>query len=443
MPARATDQALKGFYQRLHEAPLDAQQQGDVLLYEPIYQSPGGAESPQVDPVERMARHIKWTEGESLQLFSGFRGAGKTTELLRLKQHLQSHGYLVLYANALDYVNPAGMLDISDLLVYLAGSLYDKLVEAHAADGKPLPIKSFWERLRKIFKEIQFNDVSLSAGADIKAALRRTPSFRQRMQDALAPHMSRLKIEVDDYFRTAAAVIRSTRPEQSPEIVLLFDSLEQIRGTASIEREVQRSVETVFGSHSDKLRLPDVHIVYTVPPWLKFVSPGTGPICLLPTIKQWQRDDARTPYSPGNIALRNILLRRLGPPGFAQLFGDESQADKLVAYCGGHVRDLLLLLRHVLLLARQLPVTDQVIDQATAEVRRHYTSGISVEDAIWLARISRSRAADQETSADVGRLTRFLDTHTVLYLVNGEEWYDVHPLVRNAVQQMVARNVTP
>jgi len=33
----------------------------------------------------------------------------------------------------------------------------------------------------------------------------------------------------------------------------------------------------------------------------------------------------------------------------------------------------------------------------------------------------------------VGRLSRFLDTHLVLYLTNGEDWYDVHPLIRDEV----------
>jgi hypothetical protein len=40
---------------------------------------------------------------------------------------------------------------------------------------------------------------------------------------------------------------------------------------------------------------------------------------------------------------------------------------------------------------------------------------------------------------DVSRLTRFLDTHFVLYLRNGEEWYDIHPLIREEVQAIVDR----
>ena len=41
------------------------------------------------DPVERLRKHIIWTSIESFQLFSGFSGSGKTTQLRRLQQDLE------------------------------------------------------------------------------------------------------------------------------------------------------------------------------------------------------------------------------------------------------------------------------------------------------------------------------------------------------------------
>ena len=46
--------------------------------YVPLYQDP---ELVRFDPVDALARAIKWTSGESVQLLSGFRGTGKSTEL--------------------------------------------------------------------------------------------------------------------------------------------------------------------------------------------------------------------------------------------------------------------------------------------------------------------------------------------------------------------------
>jgi hypothetical protein len=40
-------------------------------------------------------------------------------------------------------------------------------------------------------------------------------------------------------------------------------------------------------------------------------------------------------------------------------------------------------------------------------------------------------------AAPVNRLSRFIDNHSVLYFVNGDEWYDVHPLIRDEIAEVV------
>ena len=116
------------------------------------------------------------------------------------------------------------------------------------------------------------------------------------------------------------------------------------------------------------------------------------------------------------------------------------RAGRLIELCGGHFRDLLLLLRETLLRAKALPVDDATVDRAIVRVRSNFLP-ISIADAQWLAEIERERATLLKTTdaAEIQRLTRFLDTHVVLYLKNGDEWYDVHPLVRNEVKLIVER----
>jgi hypothetical protein len=88
----------KKIYQRLDPyialKPDDANYQE---LYYPIYDAPGCE-----DPVRLLQDHIELVGSESLQMFSGFRGSGKTTELFRLQKSLQQQGYVVIYADALD-----------------------------------------------------------------------------------------------------------------------------------------------------------------------------------------------------------------------------------------------------------------------------------------------------------------------------------------------------
>lgn len=93
----------------------------DDPLYEPLY-----AAVP-ADPVELIAKNINLEEVESLNFISGFRGAGKTTELFRLRKQLEGDGCFVLYANALDYLLPTEPVEISDFLLVLAGSFSEAL----------------------------------------------------------------------------------------------------------------------------------------------------------------------------------------------------------------------------------------------------------------------------------------------------------------------------
>src|SRR5437016_5114414 len=99
MPLRESQKQLrKEIYGRLTDRPLEP----DDPLYLAIYEQRGWE-----DPIRLLEDHIELSAGESLQLFSGFRGSGKTTELLRLKQRLEKADYLVLYSDFLNYVNPS------------------------------------------------------------------------------------------------------------------------------------------------------------------------------------------------------------------------------------------------------------------------------------------------------------------------------------------------
>lgn len=439
MHSLPSPQLLKHLYSRLHDPPLDIMKPDDRELYVPLYESGEDPLQPEIDPVARLLRRIQLSQEQSIQFFSGFRGAGKSTELLRLRQVLSKENYIVIYANALNYINETGVLDISDLLILVAGAFSDGIKDDSVL-GRKINQPPFWDRLTTYLKglDFKFGEISISAGLQLKASLKNSPSFRQRMQAALSPHIASLKTEVDKYIEASLKEIRSYQPDASKEVVFLFDSLEQIRGTVSLENDVQRSVETVFGSHVDKLSLPGLHMVYTVPPWLRFLGTPRVPLVILPSIKQWNRDGSVC--ENGNEALRQILLKRLETPGVEQLLdGDIRRADPLINNCGGHVRDLLHLLRQVLLAVKQLPVSEQVIARAVEEVRWEYSAGLALDDAKWLDRIARFRAADHHLG-DIGRLSRFLDTHTVLYFVDDLEWYDVHPLVREEVAKMLKRN---
>lgn len=102
------------------------------------------------DPVQKISTLIDFDGVESIRLFSGFRGSGKTTELLRLKRDLEQNGYFVLYADALNYVNAAEPIEITDLLMVMAGAFSDALEENLK---KNIVHETYWDRLLTFLKK--------------------------------------------------------------------------------------------------------------------------------------------------------------------------------------------------------------------------------------------------------------------------------------------------
>ena len=94
----------------------DALQPGNEL-YEPLYNGDPA------DPVQLIYDDIPLAEVESLSYIFGVPRGGQDDELFRLKKPLETSGHFVAYANALDYLLPTETVEISDVLLVLAGSV--------------------------------------------------------------------------------------------------------------------------------------------------------------------------------------------------------------------------------------------------------------------------------------------------------------------------------
>jgi hypothetical protein len=283
----------------------------------------------------------------------------------------------------------------------------------------------------------------LKAGVDLKLELKTASSFRQHLQRVLNSELSLLQQQATDFYADA---VKRIRLEKGPDanIVFLFDQLEQMRGGLLTEQAVISSVERVFTLHLDRLRIQNVHVVYATPPWLKFVARGFD-VVLLHTLHLWERDEPRSPTTGNLDRFRSVVQRRLGDDGLSRLFGAGAQKrqrmlDSLITMSGGHIRDLLRLLREVVLAAASggtMPVSDRIVETAINYVRRQFTT-ISREDARRLADVAsqRTHGLPSTESREIAWLSRALDDHSVLYFVNDEEWFDIHPLLREEVNRL-------
>ena len=423
---------LKRFFQNLVDESLDPTDDRYVALYE----NPDLAD---VDPVDLLANAIEWT-AESVQLFSGYRGTGKSTELKRLKARLEKSGYLVFLCDVEDYLNLSTPVDVSDFLMVVAG-MFDEAVSGRLKDdGHPPLEEGYWERFRTFWSGLRIADPNFNV-AGIRANLKSDPTFKEQLQRHMGGHLGALVADVRAFLQGCVRCLRDSYGDR--EVVLLLDSIEHMRGTLANAEDVHSSVEQLFSAHSEQLHLPSLHVIYTVPPYLKIRYPNVdalyapGGLIVLPACKLYRQDNDRTPIKTNLDAMERIVRQR---GDWHRLLGDDNRTllDRLMRNSGGHLRDLLHLLRQVLLRAKELPVPEKTVDAAISQIRSAFLP-IPNRDALWLAEITDSHQVVLEDMVDLPALARFFDTHLVLCYRNGEEWYDVHPLVREHVRTLAER----
>ena len=421
------NQFLKAFFNAVSNRPLEPDDKRYVSLYD--------AALTDADPVRQLAQAVEWAT-ESVRLFSGYRGAGKSTELRRLKRQLEESGHLVFLCDMEDYLNLSTAVDVSDFLMAVAGSFDDAIRDEHGS--AVASSENYWQRLEGFLTSLKVDGVSVAA-AGFKASLQSDPTFKHRLQERMAGHLGALVADVRQFCADRVAALRTHANAPDRKVVLLLDSVEHIRGTFANAADVQSSVENLFANHAEKLRIPDMHIVYTVPPYLKVRFPNIGQLYdeggleILPSFKLHEQDG--TPIAQAYDTFEQVVRKR---GDWQRLLGqDPAVLHHVIRNSGGHLRDLLGLLARVALLARTLPVPERTVATAISRRKAEFLP-IPNDDARWLASICQTHKAELRKLQELPSLARFFDTHLVLCYRNGDEWYDVHPLIKQHVQMQAA-----
>ncbi len=423
---RSEDDAfLKQFYRQLMDRPLDP---ASDKLYVPLYEGPDAIGD---DPVRLLEQAIRWLPGESVRLLSGFRGTGKSTELRRLRSRLRDAGYLVLLVDLEDYINLTTRVDVSDFLIAITGAFGEALASPELLGENPAS-EGYWTRVSEFMRKTNITVPDVTP-VGIKVNLKSDPSFRQQVQEQMVGHLGALVKNVRAFFAECLERLRDKHGKEA-EVVFIVDSAEHIRGTSVNAEEVQASVVTLFAGHADKLHIPGVHMVYTVPPYLKVRYPGlgnlykTGAVQIFPAVKVRDKRSGDV-HDPGLRCLRKVIEAR---GDVERLFGKSDLLDEVILASGGHLRDLLRIMGEVLLRVRKLPTDDETVEAALNQIRVEFLP-ISNENATWLGKIAETHKASLDDDSDTPNLAHFLETHLVLCYRNGPEWYDVHPLVKDIV----------
>ena len=357
----------------------------------------------------------------------------------RLQRLLEEADATVFYADMSEYLLSTKEIEISDFLISVTGALSERIAERY--DGATPGDRGYWERLVHFLQsEVELETLSTKLGpATLKASLKTDPHFKRELQRAARGHVAKLVQEAHDFVAEAVAFVRERERAPDRKVVLLVDSVERIRGIGSEAMEVYESVRDLFVGHAENLQLPSLHVVYSVPPYLSVLAAGAGGLLGGAVARRLVSvhtvlHHSSEPDPNGLSILRDVVERRC--PDWRALL-DEDAMDRFSIYSGGDLRELFRLIRLSLPSVHddgQLPLDVDAVE-AAADTARTEMLPIPLEHMDWLKRIAATHVSCLERDADLPTLAHFLDNRLVLVYRNGEDWYDVHPLLREVVDK--------
>jgi hypothetical protein len=373
---------------------------------------------------------------ESCQLFTGFAGTGKTTELRQLEARLAHSVDLpthVVYVNVEDYIDRYSPISIADVLRVLAHCLDREatVAEGDDPDKKPGYIRRFYEFITQTDVELKRLDIS-THGAGFMLEIRNNPDFRRRVEAALMGRFQQFADEALDSMSQSVVRFRRARGAHAERVVVIADSLEKITHLRDEDREaIESSVETVFLSHARLLRLP-CHVIYTFPLWLRYRRADLGasydgePL-VLPMVKIADRKGLRA--QRGIEKLGELIARRVD---VKRVFGRNlaTTLEPLILASGGYPRDLLRMVRTVLTTLREFPIRSEDATRIVDQLAEDYSRTLFGTDLDVLVKVAETHSLPRDNREQLATFARLLQCWFVLAYRNGSEWYDLHPMVR-------------
>ncbi len=403
--------------------------------------SPGDARNVDIDGrgvrgenwTDKLARQIELSTTPVCQLFTGLRGTGKSTEIQRLAARLSDparRNLLTVLIDADDVLDLTAEIDVSDVLALVLLHTERAVLAAEGGNGADAltdgPVQRLWAWLSKTDVEIGKMTAGVEAGAKmgVDLNLKTNPTIRHRVREIVARHLGTFVRFVHD--ELIALEWRAKKVGRSG-IVILFDSLEKLRGTSLTWKPVLESAERIFATGAPYLQLP-VHALYTIPPAL--ARRMTDPVAFLPMIKV--RSAEGTLHPEGVEVIADLVVKRLDPAGLADLFGPDAIRDRLRAialWSGGYPREIVRLLQTLLEL-ESFPVSAETLERELHRAGNTYRGIVYDSGAIpLLAAVNRTKRLIPKDDHEREAADLFLQNNVILRYLNDEEWMDVHPAV--------------
>ncbi|MDJ0619083.1 MAG: ATP-binding protein [Calothrix sp. MO_192.B10] len=390
------------------------------------------------DILEELGNRMRLDNTNCCLLYSGHRGAGKSTELLKLKQYLENRQFYVVYFAADEEDIDSEDAQYTDILLACTRRL---LKDLHGI-AKPTPILNWlqerWQDLKDLVQTpLEFEsmavEVQLSQFAKLTANLRAVPQLRQEIRSKVNPHTVSLIKVLNEFLGD----VKKNLPNGCTKLAVIVDNLDRM---VLVKDGDNTNHEEIFLDRSEQLKALDCHFLYTVPISMLYsrrapdIRDIYGECLILPMIMVMNIQGEV--YQPGLSKVKEIIRKRVrhvasGLSLEKEVFDHVQTLDRLCLMSGGHVRNLLLLTQDAIGRTEELPITERAVRRAITQARDTYRR--AVENRQWklLAEVSRSKRIvnnDEYRNLMYNRCLleyRYLDGEGEM-----QRWYDVHPLIQ-------------
>lgn len=382
-----------------------------------------------VNWVEKLAGGIELSEEPVFKLFTGLPGSGKSTELRRLVERLSRPAgahLLTVLIDAEQVIDLANPIDIPEIIAVILQGTEEAVLKAEGRDPDLALQEGYLTRLWNwlnatdvAFKTVEF---AIPSGAKLVAEMKTRPSLRARVRETVATHLTTFLRQAREELELLNV---RARDRGYRGLIVIFDSLEKLRGISTNWDLVLNSAERIFGSGAPYLRLP-VHVLYTIPPALALRL--GEPVPFMPMIKLHDQDNR--PFQPGLDAAREIVRRRVPDAVMADLLGpgSERRVGELIRWSGGYPRELLRLLQSAFAVPSS-PLSDGDFDRILNELRDAYRRIVPANTFEWLAGVAAKQYLTIQNDDHRQAADHMLANNAILKYLNEHEWYELHPAV--------------
>ncbi|MBK6533237.1 MAG: hypothetical protein IPF99_27725 [Deltaproteobacteria bacterium] len=369
--------------------------------------------------------------------FVSHRGAGKTTEILRICDDLKNDYFKYYFEANLEL--DERHITAEDLLLALAMGLEEHFAQSDLA----LP-EALVADVQKWFSEIVTSTTwgkQLSADlgfatsvgfevpifaklkTELKALLRTEGTYKTQVQEAFRRYPSTLRQHVNNLLDAANQRLGEK------QLLVVIDNL---------DRYDPKVVDDLLFKGSRSLQQLRCHLIVTPPIALHFkpvserIDQAFEPEQMF-AVRLRAQEQPYTAFDP-NARGRKLLLEALDKRmDVGKLIPDRAAQDRLVSASGGAIRDLLRLVRESIILAHGAVIDLPTIERAAIRLRSTFRDLINANGwELTLAKIMRDHRVSSEPAC--------MDVlyQQLAFKYNGTIWYDVHPLVAELPEVLAA-----